>query len=83
MGSIIMKYWTECKKYSQNFNFKEITNTVAKVVGRHKKPPYSYALLVMMAIISSPKRKLRLNQIYKFIPEKFSFFRNANQVPAS
>ncbi|KAL1957092.1 hypothetical protein VTO42DRAFT_6350 [Malbranchea cinnamomea] len=39
------------------------------------KPPYSYAVLIGMAILRSPNRRLTLAQIYKWISDNFSFYR--------
>lgn len=39
-----------------------------------KKPPYSYAILIGMAILRSPQRRLTLAQIYKWISDTFSFY---------
>ncbi|KAI5304439.1 Forkhead box protein J1 [Ascosphaera pollenicola] len=38
------------------------------------KPPYSYALLIGMAILRAPNRRLTLAQIYKWISDSFSYY---------
>ncbi|KAB8349564.1 hypothetical protein FH972_023588 [Carpinus fangiana] len=39
------------------------------------KPPFSYAQLIGMAILRAPNRRLTLAQIYKWISDTFSFYR--------
>lgn len=41
-----------------------------------KKPPYSYAVLIGMAILRSPDRRLTLAQIYKWISSTFAHYKN-------
>ncbi|KAI5310405.1 hypothetical protein KEM55_007494 [Ascosphaera atra] len=38
------------------------------------KPPYSYALLIGMAILRAPQRRLTLAQIYRWISDTFSYY---------
>ncbi|PSN60193.1 forkhead box protein J2 [Corynespora cassiicola Philippines] len=40
------------------------------------KPPFSYAVLIGMAILRAPNRRLTLAQIYKWISDTFAFYRN-------
>ncbi|OCT97742.1 forkhead box protein E1-like [Xenopus laevis] len=40
------------------------------------KPPYSYIALIAMSIANSADRKLTLGGIYKFITERFPFYRD-------
>ncbi|CAM9278691.1 unnamed protein product [Lampetra planeri] len=40
-----------------------------------QKPPYSYISLTAMAIQSVPEKMLPLSDIYKFITDRFPFYR--------
>lgn len=40
-----------------------------------KKPPYSYAILICLAILQSPEGKLTLSQIYNWIATHFTFYK--------
>lgn len=44
-----------------------------------QKPPYSYISLTAMAIWSSPEKMLCLNDIYKYITDRFTYYRNNTQ----
>ncbi|KAL5119087.1 Forkhead transcription factor [Pleosporales sp. CAS-2024a] len=43
------------------------------------KPSYSYAMLIGMAILRAPARRLTLAQIYKWISDTFVFYRNSQE----
>jgi forkhead transcription factor HCM1 len=43
------------------------------------KPSYSYAMLIGMAILRAPSRRLTLAQIYKWISDTFQFYRNSQE----
>lgn len=49
-----------------------------EIVDDGKKPPYSYATLIGMAILRAPSRRLTLAQIYKWIADTFLYYRNSN-----
>lgn len=42
------------------------------------KPPFSYAMLIGLAILNSPERRLTLAQIYGWIKETFTWYRTNN-----
>lgn len=44
-----------------------------------QKPPYSYISLTAMAIWNSPEKMLPLSEIYKFITDRFPYYRKNTQ----
>ena len=49
---------------------------IAKDSG-YGKPPYSFSMLIFMAIESSPNKRLPVKDIYAWIMDNFRYFRNA------
>ncbi|XP_023582802.1 forkhead box protein E3 [Trichechus manatus latirostris] len=43
------------------------------------KPPYSYIALIAMALAHAPGRRLTLAAIYRFITERFAFYRDSSR----
>ena len=41
-----------------------------------RKPPYSYASLIRLAILNSPGQKATLSDIYRWIQDKFIYYKN-------
>lgn len=58
---------------------KSTKDSSSKSARRPEKPPYSYIALIVMAIQSSPMKKLTLSEIYQFLQNKFEFFRGSYQ----
>jgi forkhead transcription factor HCM1 len=48
------------------------------IVDDGKKPAYSYATLIGMAILRADSRRLTLAQIYKWIADTFEYYRTSN-----
>ncbi|XP_035207652.1 forkhead box protein F1-like [Stegodyphus dumicola] len=48
-------------------------------IRRQEKPPYSYIALIVMAIQSSPSKRMTLNEIYQYLQSRFQFFRGEYQ----
>lgn len=55
------------------------TSTRKSGARRQEKPPYSYIALIVMAIQSSPGKRLTLSEIYAFLQQRFAFFRGSYQ----
>ena len=53
-----------------------VCNGGEKVMEIHQRPPFSYITLISMAIKSSQKKKLTLNDIYNYIMDNFPFYRD-------
>lgn len=41
----------------------------------YEKPPYSYAQLIVQAIVSAPNRRLTLSDIYNYISTQFPYYK--------
>ncbi|XP_043218009.1 uncharacterized protein LOC122379677 [Amphibalanus amphitrite] len=55
------------------------TKRGAPGVRRQEKPPFSYIALIHMAIQNSPTKRLTLSEIYRFLQERFAFFKGSYQ----
>lgn len=51
---------------------------VSFLIDSTDKPPYSYATLIGMAILSHPDKQLTLSQIYQWISETFKYYRQGD-----
>jgi hypothetical protein len=43
---------------------------------QHIKPSYSYAQMITQAILSAEEQKLNLSGIYKYITDKYAYYRH-------
>uniref|UniRef100_A0A0N5ADH7 Fork-head domain-containing protein n=1 Tax=Syphacia muris TaxID=451379 RepID=A0A0N5ADH7_9BILA len=59
--------------------FISITNATDSVSKLLQKPPYSYIWLTYMAIQSSDEKMLPLTDIYKYIMDRYPFYRKNTQ----
>ena len=62
----VKKFMEYHKKLSMEIDYKEDKNA---------KPPYSYAVLICLAMMDI-KKKVTLEQIYKWIKDNFAYYRN-------
>ncbi|CAM1505563.1 Fc.00g112000.m01.CDS01 [Cosmosporella sp. VM-42] len=62
------------KKFKTEHPTQPRTNLFPPIVDDGTKPPHSYAQLIGMAILRSPKKMLTLSQIYKWISDNYSFY---------
>ncbi|KAI5181512.1 forkhead box protein J1 [Nematocida sp. AWRm80] len=54
------------------------TNDLNGIEKRNDKPPYSYAILIRKALSESSDGQLSLSGIYKWIKDKYSYYRTAD-----
>mgnify|MGYP001793362716 CR=1 FL=1 len=63
-------------KISDRYSVKE--QTIDYKTNPHRKPPFSYATLICMAMQDTKKSKITLSAIYKWIKENFMYYRMAD-----
>lgn len=68
---------SEVTDVGANLNDKPTSAAKRGGARRQEKPPYSYIALIVMAIQSSPQRRLTLSEIYQFLQQRFAFFRGS------
>lgn len=45
----------------------------------YPKPPFSYATLILLAINSTPEKRMTLQDIYKWIEDNFPYYKNCKK----
>jgi hypothetical protein len=57
--------------YAENICQEQTTTLTLKM---NSKPPFSYAQLIVQAILSAPDKQMTLSQIYSFISAQYPYY---------
>jgi len=74
-GNILSTTISSPNLFSTPINSVNETYNIPRCNG-YDKPSYSYAYLIKLAIESSKNKRMKLNEIYSWITEKFPYYKH-------